>query len=390
MRLQRRLAIGGGIAAVMLFSCGGGGGGGIGGTGIIRMALTDAPACGYDAVNVTIEKLRVHADADAAPNDAGWADIVLAPAQRVDLLTLQNGVLQALGETALVAGHYSQVRMVLAENGRLAPLANSVVPSGQAEAPLDTQGSSKGGIKIKLDQRVEAGQVVDVVLDFDACRSIVRAGDSGRFKLKPVVTAMELLAPGAQGVVGYVDPSLPMADTRVSVQAGGVQVKATTPDSAGKFFLYPVPIGKYDLVVSAAGRVTAVVTGVPVDQIAFTYLNSALAPIAPANLQAGDRVVAGRLQPATATVRAWQKLSDGATVEAAYGPVDSLSGGYSVALPIDAPWTAAYAPDRATIAFAPDEAAAGQYTVEASSEGRLKWRGVDTRQPVPPVNFTFP
>ena len=59
-------------ASLMLASCGGGGGGGgIGGTGTgdsgtMRMALTDAPACGFDAVNVTIERVRVHQSAGAA------------------------------------------------------------------------------------------------------------------------------------------------------------------------------------------------------------------------------------------------------------------------------------------------------------------------------------
>ena len=60
-----------GLLLLGIASCGGGGsaggGGGIGGTGspstlgTVRFSLTDAPACGFDAVNVTIDRVRVHA-----------------------------------------------------------------------------------------------------------------------------------------------------------------------------------------------------------------------------------------------------------------------------------------------------------------------------------------
>jgi len=54
-----------GAALVTLAACGGGGGSGgspetaVSGMGTLRVALTDSPACGYDAVNVTIDRVRV-------------------------------------------------------------------------------------------------------------------------------------------------------------------------------------------------------------------------------------------------------------------------------------------------------------------------------------------
>jgi len=392
MRLQRWLAIGSGLLSVVVlsFAGSGGGGGGIGGTGGMRLAVTDAPACGYEQVNVTVNKLRVHSHADAGTSDAGWSDIVLSPPRRIDLLTLQNGLVELLGETQLSAGHYSQIRMVLSDNSKATPLANSVVPSGQAEAALDTPGSSTSGIKIKLDADVADGQVVDVVLDFDACKSVVSAGKSGHYKLKPVITAIPLVTGSGQGVVGYVDPSLPMPQTRVAVQSNGVQVKATTPDASGKFVLYPVPVGSYDLVVTADGRVTAIVTGVPVDTTAYTSVNTADSPIVPGVAALGSRTVGGLVSPATATARGWQQLTGGPAVEVGFGSVDAQTGAYSLALPIDAPWTAVYAPQQTAITFTVDEQAAGQYTLEAASGSKVKTKPVDVRLPVPPVNFTWP
>ncbi len=90
--------------AALLSACGGGGGGGGtsgggggggGGTitdaGTLKVALTDAPACGYNQINVTVQKVRVHQSATAADGDPGWSEIVLSPPQRIDLLSLTNG-----------------------------------------------------------------------------------------------------------------------------------------------------------------------------------------------------------------------------------------------------------------------------------------------------------
>ena len=82
----------------------GGGGSSISDNGTLRLALTDAPACGYDHVYVTVQKVRVHKSASAGDNDAGWSEVVLNPAQRIDLLSLTNGVLADLGQTPLPAG----------------------------------------------------------------------------------------------------------------------------------------------------------------------------------------------------------------------------------------------------------------------------------------------
>jgi hypothetical protein len=73
--------------------------------------MTDAPACGYDHVYVTVNKIRVHQSASADGAAAGWSELSI-PVQRNDLLSLNNGVLQDLG--SLPVGTYQQVRLVLA------------------------------------------------------------------------------------------------------------------------------------------------------------------------------------------------------------------------------------------------------------------------------------
>ena len=107
------LALAVATGATLIAACGGGGSSSSEGTGTLRLSLTDAPACGYDNVWVTVEKVRVHKSGSASDNDAGWSEVVLAAPQRVDLLTLTNGTLMPLGQTELPAGTYNQMRLVL-------------------------------------------------------------------------------------------------------------------------------------------------------------------------------------------------------------------------------------------------------------------------------------
>lgn len=210
--MLRRVVLAAGLSC-LLAACGGGDGGseigsgtagGAGGTvadsgsggattaasmGTLRLALTDAPACGFDKVFVTVERIRVHQSGSAPDTEAGWSEIVLDPAKRVDLLSLTNGVLDELGQTALPAGKYTQLRLVLAGNGSTAPYANSATPTGSTdEVPLATPSAEQSGLKINTNIDVIGSQTADFVIDFDACRSIVSAGKSGKYLLKPVLT----------------------------------------------------------------------------------------------------------------------------------------------------------------------------------------------------------
>ena len=381
-------------ASFTLASCGGGDGGGIGGTGVapgtLRLAITDAPSCGYDAVNITIERVRVNQSIDAADGDAGWSEIVMNPAKRIDLLTLSNGVLVDLGQTSLPAGKYTQMRLVLAANGGATPLANSVVPTGAAETALTTPSAQQSGIKLNTDIEVASDQVADFVLDFDACKSIVKRGNSGQYNLKPVISVIPRLSDAGMRVIGYVDASIAGSTTNVSLQSNGVPVKATPPDASGQFVLYPVPVGTYDLVVTSAGHVTAVMTGVPVISTAYTYVNGSALAIAPPTAASAPRTVTGTVVPATATVRALQVLTGGPTIESSWAPVDAITGTFAASLPIQAPVRTAYATSPAALVFTPDAAVAGKYTIEATSAGVVKTVPVDVAASVPPLSFTFP
>jgi hypothetical protein len=367
-----------------LLACGGGGGGGGGSIpvsatpaptaaekGTLRLAMTDAPACGYDAVNVTVTRVRVHQAASAAESEAGWQDLPVNPPARIDLLSLTNGALFELGQLPLPVGKYTQLRLVLAENGGSTPLANSVIPAGEKEIALKTPSGQQSGLKANANIEVAANQMADFVIDFDACKSVVKASSSGQYLLKPVLSVVPRLV---SGVLGYVDTGVVDLQTSVSLQRDGVIVKATVPDSTGKFLLQPVPAGSYHLVLTAPGRTTVVVTGVPVTAETVTTLNasaSALAaPTSPTATLSG--AVSTASSPVEAQLRALQPLSDGPTIVVADRAADGDTGAYTYAVPVNAPLVAPYVAAPAALVFAPNTAAAGKYVVEASGAGSVK------------------
>jgi hypothetical protein len=205
-------------SATVLAACGGGSGSS-GDSGTLKVTMTDAPSCGYDNVWVTVIKVRVHRSDTAGENESGWSEVLVDPAnngRRIDLLELQNGVLADLGQTALPAGQYSQVRLVLADNKDVANANQIVLSAGKARVLLDTPSAQQSGLKLKHKFEVEPNTQADLVLDFDACRSIVKAGNSGKFNLKPVIAVMPILT---GTITGAVDPAAALAGATASLNA---------------------------------------------------------------------------------------------------------------------------------------------------------------------------
>jgi hypothetical protein len=381
------------LASGLLAACGGGTESTpLSDTGTLRVALTDAPSCGYDAVFVTVREVRVHKSPTAADGDTGWASITLPSPRRIDLLTLTNGALDELGQTPLEAGRYTQMRLLLADNTAATPLANAVRPSGQAEVALETPSALQSGLKMNVNIDVSADQIADVVIDFDACRSVVRAGASGRHLLKPVLSVTPRYL---SGVRGRVDMTA-VTGTVVSLQTAGNIVKSTVPDPAtGAFRLSPVPPGTYDLVLTSPGRATAVVSGVTVTPDTLTEISSGAL-----STQACDcGVIRGQVivQPAPVTldavVRVHQTLLPaGLTVEVASTAANAMTGNYSFSLPLGTPVVAAFTSSGAALSFTPAALSAGIYQVRAVFAGVTRGPTTVTVNDSAPVivNFEFP
>lgn len=349
-------------AALLLAACGSG----ETTPGTVRFALTDAPACGFDGVSVSIERIRVNRNADANENSLGWTDLRLSPARRIDLLKLGNGVLEELGELSLPAGRYAQLRLVLSANGSGTP-ANAVVPTDGEETALDISAVEKSGISVAHQFSVDEEKVTDVLFDFDACRSVAPSGAEG-YVLRPAVKAVPR---NGATITGYVDALLP--GVTVSAQKAGVEARATVADSNGRFviaFLDPAQ-SPFDVVFTAAGRATAVVAAVPVTSSAGAELSRIDAPITLP--ESSDRSISGTLGPvaarSTGTVRARQVVGSAGEVEVGRASVNATTGVYSLSLPAAQARLAAYS-TRLPLSFS-GAGSAGRYVIDASAEGYL-------------------
>ena len=399
-RVSRFLSFAAVCTAAVLAACGGGGGDsggsgpgpGAGGTGILQIGLTDAPACGYDKVEVTVQRVRVHQSATAADSDSGWAELVLAPTRRIDLLTLKNGQVEELGQASVPSGRYEQLQLVLLVNSA-GSTVNAVTPSGTGvSTPLATPAGSLSGLKVNTTIDVAANQTADYVIDFDACRSVVPLG-SNAYNLKPVLSVIQRVSTAGMRAIGYVSTALDPETTRVSLQANGVEVKSTSPESTGRFTLYPVPAGTYDLVVSSVDRVPAIVTGVVVTNAAHTNVTDAANAINPP--AATPRTIQGQVSTGTTPIDAMvdivKRYTGGPDVVVSSAPVNGTTGDFIRTVSAGAPVRAA-ASSTLPLVFAPDPATpAGTYTVNASAGGSTKSRVVDvTTQDRTNQDLTFP
>jgi hypothetical protein len=281
MKLKTSLAIGVLVTvalATWVVSCGGGPSGSSASMATVTTSLSDPPTCSvpdgpYSHVYISVSGVKMHRSSSASPGDSGWVDLApglgSAPIQ-VDLLSLGNNgcALAQLGINHLIEpGTYQQIRFYLAPDsatvaGNQCNGTNNCVVYNGVTHPLQLSSETQTGIKIPPGQlaggafTVEAGQARDLVIDFDACASIIRQGN-GKFRLKPVLHAGQV-AISASAINGQLVDSntlTPIAGAQAIValeanDGNGVDrvIMQTTPDANGYFVFCPVPAGTYEVV----------------------------------------------------------------------------------------------------------------------------------------------
>jgi hypothetical protein len=177
----------------MFVGCGGGDDSSSSDTGTVSLSLSDATTDEYNAVYVTIEAVEAHKD-----EGSHW-QIVASPNATYNLLELVNGVRELLGITDLETGHYTQMRMIIGENADGGinilseghPYGNYIVDDSNAYHELKIPSGSQTGIKIVNGFDINENQTTELIIDFNASRSVVVAGDNGRWLLKPTIKVVD-------------------------------------------------------------------------------------------------------------------------------------------------------------------------------------------------------
>ena len=93
------------------------------------------------------------------------------------------------------------------------------MPTGGTETALTTPSGQQSGLKMNVDIDVAADKVADVVLDFDACKSVVKRGNSGQYNLKPVIAVIPVVSDAGLRVSATSTRRSHSPTTQVSVQA---------------------------------------------------------------------------------------------------------------------------------------------------------------------------
>jgi len=150
-----------------------------------------------------------------------------------NLLKLVNGVTEAIGIGEFSAGRYNQIRLITGlfpelENNLLGephPEANYVILNDGSNTikPLKIPSGINTGIKLIHPFTVGNGEIKELVLDFDACRSVVKAGNSGKYILKPTIKVIEL--EDKVDIYGTVTD-----DSESAIPIGGASVSAQISD----------------------------------------------------------------------------------------------------------------------------------------------------------------
>jgi len=222
--------------SVIMIGCDNSETGATGETGTLEVQLHDAPA-NYDEVSVFIESVEVN----NAEDDTGWVEIS-SPQQSFDLLKLTNGATEVLGSKELPAGTYNQIRLILTREG------HTVVVDGNAKDMFVPSGAQTG-IKLNVNAEIKPDITYELLLDFDASRSVVQRGNQqsgAEYLLKPVISATNKAESG--NIAGTVSPA--EAEPFVYAIAGSDTLSSTKADTSdGSFKLIGLEGGTYDVSV---------------------------------------------------------------------------------------------------------------------------------------------
>jgi len=200
--------------------------------GTLRISLTDAPN-GFDAVNITFSEISAHIDSQ-------WITVRRDP-MTVDLLQWNNGKSIVIGTADIPAGHYTQIRLKIQDA--------EIVVDGQTH-PLEVPSGAQSGLKLVHQFTINAGSTYELMIDFDAQRSIVTTGPPNNptgYKLKPTLRVVPKAITGSiSGAVSNPE-NLPMAYALV---AGDTVTSTVVDKSTGHFMLAYLPVGTYTVALN--------------------------------------------------------------------------------------------------------------------------------------------
>jgi len=234
------------------------------GKGRASFYLTDGPLEAENVAEVVISISKVEVF-----GPEGWTTVKeYENPEAINLLELQGGETFFLDEREIVSGLYDQIRLGLSSSvntGENGNPAHYIKFNDESIEEITIPSGAQTGYKVVGDFTVPDGGVTSIIIDFDVRKSVVKAGNSGQYILKPTLRLIEDANVGSieGSITGEFDGNLvvyayedgvydeneaePNADGLVFVNA----VTSSNVDSEGNYNLAFLPSGNYDLIVAS-------------------------------------------------------------------------------------------------------------------------------------------
>ena len=196
----------------------------------VAIKMTDAPGP-YDAVFVDLQGVEI--------TGSGGETVTLSAKKGIyNLLDLSNGATALIATDTLETSKVEQIRLILGTK-------NTVVLNG-ISYPLSTPSADQSGLKLQVHQTLQQGILYEILLDFDANKSIVVTG-AGVYKLKPVIRTVQTAISGS--IKGKISPVGLAVVTAVNA-SNATLTYSTNTNTFGDFMVMGLPSGIYNVTIT--------------------------------------------------------------------------------------------------------------------------------------------
>lgn len=194
-----------------------------------NVRMTDAPGS-YEEVNIDLQAVEI------IGND-GQTVLLSTNTGIYNLLDFSNGLDTLIATSTLNDSDVEQIRLILGPN-------NTVVIDG-VSYPLTTPSAEQSGLKLLVNQTLQADIQNKILIDFDANVSVVETGN-GTYKLKPVLRTIVTAISG--NINGSITPIGTLAT--VSATSSTDVVYSSNVNAFGQFQISGLPQGTYTFTVT--------------------------------------------------------------------------------------------------------------------------------------------
>ncbi|MHB1276879.1 MAG: DUF4382 domain-containing protein [Bacteroidia bacterium] len=207
--------------------------------GSMDIKMTDAPA-NYDVLLLAVSKAEVYHEGN------GWVELA-ANGEAFNVLELNNGQNKKIAQsTTLDAGVYTKVRLQFKNEVYLSTMASVGMFGTQSAGTFVLAWQGSNTVEIEIDEQLTAGGHAEVMLDFDAAKSVLE--DAGNYYIRPVIRYVKNYD---TGIDGQLEGS---AQGMVIVNNGEMEASVTF-SSNGAFKLSGLNTGAYQVRIDYLAQV---------------------------------------------------------------------------------------------------------------------------------------